>query len=156
MKITKMRDISQISTYESGVMQATANRLLGRINADFLGQYGLTPMQWFIIGFAYDAGVEGVRLSDLKSSLDTSMPFITNIVNQLESKGILQKLTHSDDNRVKIAILNPRYKKTAEKIEAGLRDYLREKLYNSSDITREELSVYITVLYKINQSNRSK
>lgn len=151
-----MRDISQISTYESGVMQATANRLLGRINADFLNQYGLTPMQWFVIGFAYDAGTAGVRLSDLKSILDTSMPFITNIVNQLESKGILQKLAHTDDNRVKIAVLSPRYKKTAEKIEAGLRDDLREKLYSASDITREELSAYITVLHKINQSNRNK
>ena len=155
MKITKMKDISQISTYESGVMQATANRLLGRINADYLAQYELTPMQWFIIGFAYDAGAEGVRLSDLKQTLDTSMPFITNIVNHLEAKGILEKLTHVDDSRVKIAYLNPKYKKIAEKIESGLRDDLREKLYEASGINRDELSAYIAVLYKISQQNKN-
>jgi DNA-binding MarR family transcriptional regulator len=149
-----MKDISQISTYQSGVMQATANRILGRINADFLDMYSLTPTQWFIIGYAYDAGPSGVPLSNLKSSLDTSMPFITNSVNQLEAKGILQKVSHADDNRVKIAILNPQYKKTVLEIESGLRDELRRKLYAASGITRQELSDYIAVLTKITRTNK--
>jgi DNA-binding MarR family transcriptional regulator len=144
-----MRDISQISTYKSGIMQATAHRILSRINADFLAKYGLTPMQWFTIGLAYDAGPAGVPLSELKLSLNTSMPFITNSVNQLEAKGILQKVSHVDDSRVKIAKLNPLYKKTVKEIEDGLRDELRSQLYATGKISREELSAYITVLDKI-------
>lgn len=147
-------DISRISTYESGVMQSTAHRILGRVNSDYLSQYGLTPTQWFIIGFAYDAGATGVRLNQLKEILDTTMPFITTTVNLLESKGILQKISHTDDSRVKIAKLNPLYIKTVKEIEAGLREELRTKLYGQDNISREELSAYIKVLYKIAQSNK--
>lgn len=148
------KDISQISTYESGVMQSTAHRILGRINSDFLDQYGLTPTQWYIIGHAYDAGPNGVRLSQLKDLLDTTMPFITTTVNHLESKGILAKISHTDDSRVKIAKLNPLYKRTVVEIEQGLRDELRSKLYQQDKISRGELATYITVLYKIAQSNK--
>lgn len=149
------KDISQISTYESGVMQSTAHRILGRVNADFLSNYGLTPTQWFIIGLAYDAGSEGIRLGTLKEMLDTTMPFITTSVNHLESKGILQKLSHTDDSRVKIAKLNPQYAATVKKIEAGLREELRTQLYAQGDINREELAAYISVLYKIARANKS-
>lgn len=149
------KDISQISTYESGVMQSTAHRILGRINSDFLSNYGLTPTQWFIIGFAYDAGPDGVRLGELKDMLDTTMPFITTSVNHLESKGILQKLSHTDDSRVKIAKLNPQYKTTVKEIETGLREELRTQLYERGNIDRDELSAYIRVLSKITQANKS-
>ncbi|MDB5183446.1 MAG: Transcriptional regulator, MarR family [Candidatus Saccharibacteria bacterium] len=148
------RDISQISTYESGVMQATANRILGRINADFLSNYDLTPSQWFVIGYCYDAGSTGIALSELMRLLDTSMPHITNTVNMLESKGILHKLTNPGDNRVKIAKLHPKYKKTADEIEKGLREELRTQLYSAGNITRQELSDYITVLHKLTQANK--
>lgn len=148
------KDISQISTYESGVMQSTAHRILGRINSDYLAQYGLTSTQWYIIGLAYDAGANGVRLSQLKTVLDTTMPFITMTVNLLESKGILQKLSHTDDSRVKIAKLNPLYKKTVQEIEHGLREELRTRLYNQDNISRDELATYIKVLYKIAQTNK--
>ncbi len=135
-------------------MQSTAHRILGRINSDYLAQYGLTATQWYIIGYAYDAGANGVRLGQLKELLDTKMPFITMTVNQLESKGILQKLSHTEDSRVKIAKLNPLYKKTVEEIEQGLREELRVRLYNQDSISRDELTTYIKVLYKIAQSNK--
>lgn len=149
-----MKDISQITTYESGAVQSSAHRILTRIKSDFLSQYNLTSTQWFVIGFAYEAGEKGVRLSDLMRTLDTSMPFITNIVNLLESKKILQKMSDVNDSRVKIAKLNPKYQSTVEEIESGLRDELRVRLYDKEHITREELSTYITVLYKIAQSDK--
>lgn len=147
-------DISQITTYDSGVMQATAHRILTRINSDFLSQYGLTSTQWFVIGYVYEAGPEGIRLNDLMRTLDTTMPFITNIINLLESKDILHKISSADDSRIKIARLNPAYEARVEEIEQGLREELRARLYREDNITREELSNYIAVLYKIAQSNK--
>ena len=148
-----MRDISQFSTYESGAMQSTAHRILTRIKTDFLAQYDLTPTQWFVIGFTYDAGESGVRLNQLMELLDTTMPFITTTVNLLEVKGILQKVSDTDDSRVKIARLNPGYRKQVEKIESGLRDELRTKLYAAAGVNRQELTDYIAVLYKITKTN---
>jgi len=148
------KDISQITTYQSGAMQSTAHRILKRINTEYLSQYGLTPTQWFIIGYAYDAGSNGIRLNDLMKILDTTMPFITTVVNMLESKGILQKVSDTGDSRVKIARLNPTYRTTVEEIEAGLREELRLRLYREDNINREELAAYIAVLYKIAQANK--
>ena len=148
------KDISHITTYESGIMQSTAHRVLGRIKSDFLSQYNLTSMQWFVIGLVYEAGENGIRLSELMKELDTTMPYITNVINNLEAKGILHKVSDTNDSRVKLAILNPKFKKTVEKIELGLRDELRLKLYREDHISREELSTYISVLYKISQANK--
>jgi DNA-binding MarR family transcriptional regulator len=147
-------DISQITTYQSGAMQSTAHRILTRIKTEYLSQYGLTPTQWFVIGYSYDAGTAGIRLNDLMKILDTTMPFITTVVNLLESKGILQKISDTGDSRVKIARLNPNYQTTVEEIEAGLREELRLRLYHEDHISREELATYITVLYKIAQTNK--
>lgn len=148
------KDISQITTYDSGVMQATAHRILTRIMTEYLSQYGLTSTQWFVVGYVYEAGERGVRLNDLMSTLDTTMPFITTTVNLLESKGFLYKVSDTTDSRVKIARLNPSHAATVEKIEAGLREELRVKLYRQDSVTRDELSAYISVLYKIAQTNK--
>lgn len=148
------KDISQITTYESGIMQSAAHRVLTRVKTDYLSQFGITTTQWFVIGLAYDAGQQGIRLNDLMRALDTTMPFITNIVNMLESKGILQKVSDTTDSRVKIARLSPSYESTVEEIEQGLREELRVRLYREDHISREELATYISVLYKISQSNK--
>ena len=133
-------------------MQSTAHRILGRIKTEYLTQYNLTSMQWFVIGYAYDAGDTGIKLNDLMKQLDTTMPFITTIVNTLEAKGILYKISDIKDSRVKIAVLNQSYRSTVEEIEEGLREELRARLYREDNISREELAAYIAVLYKITQT----
>lgn len=149
------KDIAQITTYESGIMQSTAHRVLGRIKSEYLSQYGLTSMQWFTIGLIYDAGEKGLRLNTLMKTLDTTMPYITNVVNNLELKGVLHKISDTKDSRVKLAVLNPKYRATVKEIESGLRKELRTKLYSQDHINREELATYVAVLYKIAQSNKN-
>lgn len=148
------KDISQITTYDSGIMQSTAHRILTRIKSEYLSQYDITTTQWFAIGLAYEAGEQGIRLGDLMRKLDTTMPFITNLINILESKSILHKVNSSEDSRIKIAILNPAFASQVEQIENGLREELRIRLYNEDHISREELSTYISVLYKIAQVDK--
>mgnify|MGYP000874452050 FL=1 len=142
-------DISQITTYQSGIAQAAAHRTINRVVSDYLLEHGLTAMQWFTIGCIYDTGDKGIRLSDLMRRLQTTLPFVTNTVALLESKGMVRKVAHAGDSRIKLVSINPRYKPKVAKIERGLRDHLREVLYNEDDISRQELTDYITVLYKI-------
>lgn len=142
-------DISQVTTYRSGIAQAAAHRILNKIVGDFLLAYGLTPMQWFIAGFIFDAGPNGIRLSDVAKMTDTTLPYITNQITLLTEKGVVQKVAHSGDSRVKLVSINKKYMPTVRKIEKELREHLRERLYNQKDITRDELSSYIHVLFKI-------
>lgn len=143
------KDISQITTYQSGIAQASAHRLINRFVTDHLLAYGLTPMQWFAIGYVYDCAEAGCRLSDLARKLDTTLPYITNTIALLESKGIITKVTHSGDSRSKLVSITPSYRATVEEIESGLREQMRKKLYSEDKITRDELQAYIHVLYKI-------
>lgn len=142
-------NMSRIKTYQSGMAQSTAHRLLNRVINSLLEPYGLTSAQWFMIGHIYDAGADGVKLTDLMNVLDTKLPFITNSINLLESRGIVHKTAHPTDNRIKLVTIRPGYRKQIDKIEAHVRDGLRQRLYKNDHITREELSTYITVIYKM-------
>ncbi|MEO5950554.1 MAG: MarR family transcriptional regulator [Candidatus Saccharimonadales bacterium] len=141
--------LSSLTTYEVGVMQSTAHRLTSKVKSQFLSQYELTAMQWFALGYINDSSPDGMSLTALKDILDTTMPFITNTINLLESKGLIRKVTKPGDNRTKIVYLNPSYKPLIKQIEAGLRDELRKELYGNDAITRDELQTYVDVLYKM-------
>lgn len=143
------KDISQISTYQSGVAQASAHRIINRSISDFLFKYDLTAMQWFIIGHVYDSGKTGMTLGALGRILGTTLPYTTNTINLLESKGIIVKQAHATDSRSKVVTLHPDYHHTVEEIESQLREHLRGVLYGNDHISREELQSYISVLYKI-------
>ncbi|HCR55429.1 TPA: hypothetical protein DIV49_00495 [Candidatus Saccharibacteria bacterium] len=149
------KDISEISTYESGVVQSAAHRQTMKVKTTYLSQYDLTGMQWFVLGFVYEAGKDGIALTALKNILDTTMPFITNIVNSLEAKGYIHKTSSQSDSRVKIATLNQAYAHQVEEIELGLRDALRNELYIRDNISRDELNTYIRVLYKLARNSLS-
>jgi DNA-binding MarR family transcriptional regulator len=146
------KDISQITTYQSGIAQASAHRVVNRIVSDFLLRYDLTAMQWFTIGAVYDAGKNGIRLSDLTRQLDTTLPYVTNIINLLESKSMVNKITHAGDSRIKLVSIAPEFISTVQEIEIELREHLRTVLYRDDHISREELQAYISVLYKIARS----
>jgi DNA-binding MarR family transcriptional regulator len=146
------KDISQITTYQSGIAQASAHRVVNRIVSDFLLRFDLTAMQWFTIGAVHDAGKNGIRLSDLTRRLDTTLPYVTNIINLLESKSMVNKITHAGDSRIKLVSIAPEYISTVQEIEIELREHLRKVLYRDDHISREELQAYISVLYKIARS----
>jgi len=147
------QDIGQITTYQSGIAQASAHRVINRVVTDFLLRYGLSSMQWFILGHIYDAGDQGIRMSDLMRKVHTTLPYITNTVALLESKGMINKIGHAGDSRIKLVRVDDSYITTVEEIEEGLREHMRSTLYRDDGITRQELQDYITVLYKIVNNN---
>ncbi|RWZ78287.1 MAG: MarR family transcriptional regulator [Candidatus Microsaccharimonas sossegonensis] len=143
------KDLAQITTYQSGIAQASAHRIINRVVSDYLLRYDLSAMQWCIIGYIHDAGDTGVTLTELGRVLGTSFPYTTNVITLLESKGVISKKVHVKDSRIKLVTVNKEYEGVVDDIEAGLRDELRKSLYNTDNISREELQTYIRVLYKI-------
>ena len=137
-------DLSKITTYQAGVIQASANRKLQKMTDAILLQYGLTKMQWFIIGTVLDAGSKGIRLSELSERLGTTMSYLTNTVNILESRGILDRKSHEEDTRSKIITVNVGYVSKCSEIEKTLRDGMRRSIY--SQIDPIEFKTYIKVM----------
>jgi DNA-binding MarR family transcriptional regulator len=142
-----IKDLSQITTYQSGIAQSTAYRRLNQHFSKILIKHELTVMQWFVLGTIYDAGQTGVRVTDLAEKVDTGMPFLTNMINLLESKKLVERVIHQGDARAKLVLVTSRFQDQCPKIEADLRHELRNSLY--ATITPEELRTYISVLYKL-------
>ncbi len=140
-------ELADVTTYQSGVIQSAAIRKLNRFIASFLEAYDLTTMEWFIIGTVYDAGDDGLSLTDLKNKLGTTMPYITNSVKSLLAKNVLVKSLDADDARTKIVSISLNYRPTCVDIEQYLRAKMRELFYRN--ITPEELKTYVNVLYKM-------
>lgn len=137
-------DIANISTYQVGVIQSTAFRVINKVTAAMLKDYNLSTMQWFIVGTVFDAGDEGISITDLSRKLDTGISFLTNSINVLELKGMVVRREHGSDSRIRLVHINPAFKPKCVKIEKKLREEMRKTLY--SRITRDELNTYIKVL----------
>jgi DNA-binding MarR family transcriptional regulator len=141
--------MSELTTYQAGVAQAAAYRNLNKLFSTLLKSHGLTSMQWFVLGTIYDSGDEGIQLTQLSAKLQTGLPFITNTINMLESKGMVERKGSLTDSRSKSVSIRPKYKVDCEQIEADLRARMRESVYN--DMTPTELDNYIKVLHKLSQ-----
>lgn len=136
-------DLSKITTYQAGATQAYVNRKLQKICDAILEPFGVTKMQWMIIGHVYDGQGGGVRISDLAETLGTNMPYLTNSINLLESRGILERKEHGKDSRSKLVVVSKSFATKCDEIEATLRDGLRKTIY--ADVDPVEFSIYIKV-----------
>lgn len=151
---THQLNLSDIPTYRVGALQAAANRALKKHGDELLKDYGITSMQWHIIGAVLDAGEQGARISDLATTLDTTLPFLTNNVNILELKGLLCRTSHSKDARAKMVKISDDFRPKCAEIENALRARLRESLYKQ--ITPDELRTYIQTLVKFSNVDENK
>ena len=140
-------NLSSITTYQAGAMQAYAHRKLQKICDIILRPYDITKMQWLIIGNVLDAQKGGIRISDLADKLGTTISFLTTSINLLESRGILVRQDNTADTRSKLIVVNDKYIPVCKEIEVTLRDGLRKTIYTDVDPT--EFRIYMKVLTEL-------
>jgi DNA-binding MarR family transcriptional regulator len=144
-------NLAQISTYQAGVVQSQAHRRLKKEVSSFLKPHGLSMMEWFAIGLVRDSEHSGIRLTELADQLQTTLPYTTNLVNGLMYKGFIERNSDKSDARAKQLKVSESVIKKCDDIENDLRDKMRDLIY--SNITPEDLSTYIKVLYIIASDN---
>ena len=142
-------DLTEITTAKSGVAQTIANRVITRHTASHLARYNLTCMQWYIIGTTMEHLEDGITISQLARKMGTTIPYMTNTINLLESRKLLTKTIDENDKRTKHINVNTKKISYFEEVEESLREFLRATIY--PHITREELTTYIKVLFKLSQ-----
>lgn len=149
--LLKEGDLSRITTYQAGVMQASTHRLLQKKCDDILRSYGISKMQWLIIGTVFDAGTSGVRLTDLAEQLDTTQSYLTTTINLLVSKTMLIRTDNIADSRSKFVSIDPDFAPICNNIEQTLRQALRRSIY--AHIDPAEFRIYMKVLYQLSKFN---
>lgn len=147
--LKQISSVSELKTYQVGVLEAAAHRALRQHKDELLKGYGLTGSDWYLIGTVADAGKQGIRSTDLAQLLGVTMGFLTKTTALLEAKGILIKKANAKDARSNYIALNSRYRRTLDEIEQALRHKLKDSIY--SLVTPEELTTYIKVLEKFGQ-----
>lgn len=140
-------DLSTLTTYQAGVLQAAAHRTLQKYCDEILKKYEITKMHWLIIGTVLDAGDGGIRTTDLARKLDTTISYLTTTINLLVSKDMLVRVENEQDSRSKYVSVHPDFVPRCEKIEETLRAGLRKSIYMK--LTPNELKQYMKVLYKL-------
>jgi DNA-binding MarR family transcriptional regulator len=140
-------DLGSITTYQAGVAQSSAYRNLNKLFSDMLKTHGLTSMQWFVLGTINDSSPAGIQLTQLSVKLQTGLPFITNTINLLESKGMVQRKDSPTDSRAKYVSIHPDFIPECQQIEEDLRVKLRASVY--AEVTREHLEIYFMVLQQL-------
>ena len=138
--------IAQLKTYQVGVIEAAAHRALREQKDSLLSEYGLSGVEWYLIGTVADAGKQGITSTELAKLLGTTLGFLTKTVSLLEAKNVLYKIANPKDARSSYIALNDSYRTTLDTIECALRDKLRDSIY--SVVSREQLGTYIEVMNK--------
>lgn len=153
-KYLKTGDLSTLTTYKVGVLEASVHRNLQKYCEIVLKNYGLTKMHWMLIGTVLDNGPDGTRLTDLAKQLGTTMSYITVSVNLLSSRGILQRVESTSDSRSTLVSVEKKYIKACEEIEITLRKSLRKAVY--SHVSPEDLRCYLKVMMQLSSIVPSK
>ncbi len=143
--------LSNITTYQAGAMQASTNRVLQRHCDEILKSYGLTKMQWLIIGSVLDAGNKGIRITEVTKKLNTTMSYLTTTINLLESKNMLTRKENNDDSRSKLIYINKDFAPKCYEIEKTLRKSLRNSIY--THVNPKEFQIYMKVMYELARSD---
>lgn len=146
-KSRKNITLSEITTYQAGLAQSMMHRNIQKVSSEILKPYGITKMQWTIIGAVLDAGKDGIRMSDLAKVIGVTIPYLTNTLQILESKEYLVSKSSSEDKRSRIVYSNSSKAKQYEAIEQSLREGLREIIYSRVDY--DEFQTYMHVLLKL-------
>lgn len=133
-------------------MQSAAHRLLQKHCDAVLKEYGISKMQWLIIGTVLDAGKKGARITELAEKLGTTLPYLTTTINILESKQMVRRIENKRDNRSKLITVNPLFTPQCEEIELVLQRTLRETVY--SHIDTEDFKTYIKVLSQLSDMSQ--
>ncbi len=143
----KLFTISNLATYQAGLIEASSHRNTLRICDEVLNSYELTTMQWLLIGAIFDASNSEIRLTDLADKLNTGLPYLTNMINHLEHRSIITRLNNKKDSRSKTIILTPKYLKLIPTIEKELRQQLRSSFY--SKVSEIDFATYLKVMIEL-------
>lgn len=143
-------DLTHVTTYQAGVLQASASRALRLFCNEVLKPYGITKRQWLVIGLAIDAGKDGAKTADLARQLDMTPRSLTSLLTTLEKR---KKIIYKSSSQ-KTVTIHPDFQPDCLEIEEMMRVALRTSIYNN--ITPLEFRVYLKVLFFISRLQPSK
>lgn len=132
-------------TYMSGLLFTKAHRLVRERIYALLEMYDLTPPLWSLFSMI-QRSEEGIRSSNLAKELGVKPPMITMMADTLIEQGLIRRLPHHTDGRVKLLTTTSKGKKLSKEIENKLSGEIG---YLMSGLTTQEVLTFQKVLTTI-------
>jgi DNA-binding MarR family transcriptional regulator len=129
----------------SGLLFTKAHRLVRERIYNLLELYELTPTLWSLLSMI-QRSEEGIRSSTLAKELGVQPPMVTMMADTLIELGLIRRLPHHTDGRVKLLTTTPKGKRLAKEIENKLSGEIG---YLMSGLTAQEIMVFQKVLTTI-------
>ena len=132
-------------SYNIGIVQSLAFRILREHVYEALSQYELTPTYWSMLGIIADAR-DGVRQVEIAEALRVKAPLITVMVRELEERKLIKVVPNQFDARAKLIALTQAGKKYMKTVETTLQTELSQLL---DGVTEADMHTYKKVLSAI-------
>lgn len=142
--VRERKNLSILKTYNSGLLQAKAYRLLKRYISVNLKKHGLTTVEWAMLGQLYET--TSLTITQTANILDVEKPFATNLTEVLRKKGFVTRIVDKEDRRSKKISLTEKGRVQVPVIEKDLRSAMSTILNN---VSADDIFSYIKVLEEI-------
>lgn len=111
-----------------------------------LAPYELTNAQFRILMLLYHKREKSIRQIDIENAFAMTNPTVTGILNNLEKKGLVQRLDHPDDKRSKLILLTDAALEMIPELDS-LGEIIEDQV--TSVLSDEERAALATLLNKI-------
>ena len=135
---------NQLRSYNAGILQGKAYRVLTANLTDTLAPYDLSIPEWKLLGQLTE--YNDIKLARLAEILGVEPPLVTSLAASLEKKKLIKRIDDKNDKRTKVVTGTKKGLELVEKIEPVVRAKLRELLKGTSKL---ELLAYSRVLSAI-------
>lgn len=95
-----------------------------RFYTRILQQAGLTQPQYAVLLELLSSYPEPMSMTAISCKLYITKPAVTNLADRLEENGFLKRISHPNDRRISLLEIQPKGKKTAEKIRSRFLDVM--------------------------------
>jgi DNA-binding MarR family transcriptional regulator len=126
-------------------IQQTHN-VVNRIVSKKLAQWGLSVPKYGIIRQLYDN--ETLPLSKLSKLIFRGNSNLTTLVDRMERDGIVQRVNHRDDRRVKVLCLTKKGRELAPKVIKEYRAFLHQMM---CCLSTKEQRILVQALKRLNE-----
>jgi DNA-binding MarR family transcriptional regulator len=114
-----------IKSYQTMLTVIQSQQSLKQMLSICLGHYGLTMMQWLVIGVLVDQPQKPISIARY---IGVTPPYVTLILNQINELGYITTTIIEDDERSKIIVISPEGESLALKVEEKLMSCIEREM----------------------------
>ena len=108
LKLKEMFPSVDVASFEAELMLERTHRVIGNDRDGHWGQYGLTGIRVILLRLLYAAESRRMTMGDIATRMNLGPNNVTQLVDALAERGLVERIAGEDDKRVVYATLTAR------------------------------------------------